>query len=52
VNTADLASAGVEVASQINANASVNFAMGWQLRNAPYTQKHGAFGDVSVSFGL
>lgn len=47
----DLASAGVDFRAEFKNHMSVHFALGWQLRNAPGTGKHGAFGDITVTLG-
>jgi hemolysin activation/secretion protein len=51
INQVDLASVGLELNCAAGQDANVQFVMGWQLRNAPYTEKHGGFGQVSVVIG-
>jgi hemolysin activation/secretion protein len=50
-NHVNLASAGLDLNYSAGQDANVQFAMGWQLRDAPGTTKHGAFGQVSVVIG-
>jgi hemolysin activation/secretion protein len=50
-NHVNLASTGLDLNYSAGQDVNVQFAMGWQLRNAPGTTKHGAFGQVSVVVG-
>jgi hemolysin activation/secretion protein len=50
-NHVNLASTGLDLNYSAGQDVNVQFAMGWQLRNAPGTTKHGAFGQVSVVIG-
>ena len=47
----DLASTGIELRYDVGRYASLDFAVGWQLRAAPGIDKRGAFGDFSITFG-
>jgi hemolysin activation/secretion protein len=50
-NHVNLASIGLDLNYAAGEDANVQFAMGWQLRDAPGTTKHGGFGQVSVVIG-
>jgi hemolysin activation/secretion protein len=50
-NHVNLASVGLDLNYSAGQDANVQFAMGWQLRDAPGTTKHGGFGQVSVVIG-
>lgn len=53
VNSADLASAGVDLHTTIGNAITVVWDVGWRLRNAPtYGGKGGGFGDVAATVGF
>jgi hemolysin activation/secretion protein len=47
----DIASAGVTANYTVAKNTNVQFAMGWQLRDAPGQTKRGGFGQISLVVG-
>jgi hemolysin activation/secretion protein len=52
VNQSDLSSVGVVLHGTLDRFVDVKFDTGWRLREAPGTNRHGAFGDVALVVGF
>ena len=51
VNEADLSSLGADLHASLNRYVDLAFDVGWQLRDAPDTDKRGAFSDINLTVG-